>query len=160
MGTNAIFMDDNARPHRARLVRSYLESETIPHMAWHARSPDLHPYSMCGTCWEDGLQVAACRQAQSTSSKMPYYRNRHYCHNKRSTTLLRACLAVVKHAFQLEGITPVISVWFPLHILPTNLSCSAATTVIYVFLFVLALLLYMWSSNVTPTSGITFMHIH
>ncbi|GBM62511.1 hypothetical protein AVEN_37139-1 [Araneus ventricosus] len=30
MGTNAIFMDDNARPHRARLVRSYLESETIP----------------------------------------------------------------------------------------------------------------------------------
>ncbi|GBO23723.1 hypothetical protein AVEN_215949-1 [Araneus ventricosus] len=26
MGTDAIFMDDNARPHRARLVRSYLES--------------------------------------------------------------------------------------------------------------------------------------
>ncbi|GBM50299.1 hypothetical protein AVEN_219069-1 [Araneus ventricosus] len=33
MGTDAIFMDDNARPHRARLVRSYLESETIPQMA-------------------------------------------------------------------------------------------------------------------------------
>ncbi|GBM49626.1 hypothetical protein AVEN_3216-1 [Araneus ventricosus] len=30
MGTDAIFMDDNARPHRARLVRSYLESESIP----------------------------------------------------------------------------------------------------------------------------------
>ncbi|GBM60392.1 hypothetical protein AVEN_156951-1 [Araneus ventricosus] len=30
MGTDAIFMDDNARPHRARLVRSYLKSETIP----------------------------------------------------------------------------------------------------------------------------------
>ncbi|GBN51100.1 hypothetical protein AVEN_131200-1 [Araneus ventricosus] len=42
MGTNAIFMDDNARPHRARLVRSYLESETIPHMTWPARSPDLN----------------------------------------------------------------------------------------------------------------------
>ncbi|GBL89554.1 hypothetical protein AVEN_87884-1 [Araneus ventricosus] len=31
------------RPHRARLVRSYLESETIPQMAWPARSPDLNP---------------------------------------------------------------------------------------------------------------------
>ncbi|GBM87511.1 Transposable element Tcb1 transposase [Araneus ventricosus] len=43
MGTDAIFMDDNALPHRARLVRSYLESETIPQMAWPARSPDLTP---------------------------------------------------------------------------------------------------------------------
>ncbi|GBM00909.1 hypothetical protein AVEN_151371-1 [Araneus ventricosus] len=42
MGTDAIFMDDNARPHRARLVRSYLECETIPQMAWPARSPDLN----------------------------------------------------------------------------------------------------------------------
>ncbi|GBN00963.1 hypothetical protein AVEN_186460-1 [Araneus ventricosus] len=33
MGADAIFMDDNARPHRARLVQSYLESETIPQMA-------------------------------------------------------------------------------------------------------------------------------
>ncbi|GBM00565.1 hypothetical protein AVEN_77371-1 [Araneus ventricosus] len=30
MGTDAIFMDDNTCPHRTRLVRSYLESETIP----------------------------------------------------------------------------------------------------------------------------------
>ncbi|GBM32972.1 hypothetical protein AVEN_268885-1 [Araneus ventricosus] len=30
MGTDAIFMDDNARPHRSRLVRNYLESETMP----------------------------------------------------------------------------------------------------------------------------------
>ncbi|GBO06893.1 Transposable element Tc1 transposase [Araneus ventricosus] len=43
MGTNAIFMDDNSLPHRAQLVRSYLESETIPQMAWPARSPDLNP---------------------------------------------------------------------------------------------------------------------
>ncbi|GBO44851.1 hypothetical protein AVEN_247644-1 [Araneus ventricosus] len=43
MGSDAIFMDDNARPYRAGLVRSYLESETIPQMAWPARSPDLDP---------------------------------------------------------------------------------------------------------------------
>ncbi|GBM48133.1 hypothetical protein AVEN_10540-1 [Araneus ventricosus] len=43
MGTDAIFMDDNAHAHRARLMRSYPESETIPQMAWPARSPDLNP---------------------------------------------------------------------------------------------------------------------
>ncbi|GBN04061.1 hypothetical protein AVEN_100655-1 [Araneus ventricosus] len=43
MGTDAIFMNDNAHPHRARLVQSYLESETIPQMAWPSRSPDLNP---------------------------------------------------------------------------------------------------------------------
>ncbi|GBM00596.1 hypothetical protein AVEN_77394-1 [Araneus ventricosus] len=43
MGTDAIFIDDNTRPHRARLVLSYLESETIPQMAWPSRSPDLNP---------------------------------------------------------------------------------------------------------------------
>ncbi|GBM80518.1 hypothetical protein AVEN_123273-1 [Araneus ventricosus] len=36
-------MDDNVRLHRARLVRSYLESETIPQMAGPARSADLNP---------------------------------------------------------------------------------------------------------------------
>ncbi|GBM69995.1 hypothetical protein AVEN_83510-1 [Araneus ventricosus] len=43
MGSDAIFMDDNACFHRARLVLSYLESETIPQVEWPARSPDLNP---------------------------------------------------------------------------------------------------------------------
>ncbi|GBN14543.1 hypothetical protein AVEN_85878-1 [Araneus ventricosus] len=108
MGTDAIFMDDNARPHKARLVRNYLDSETIPQMAWLDGSPNLNPMGMYGRYWEDRLQVAVCRQAPSMSSNKSYYRNGHYCRNKRSTTLLPACLAVVKHAFQLEGIIPVI----------------------------------------------------
>ncbi|GBO27536.1 hypothetical protein AVEN_205191-1 [Araneus ventricosus] len=70
MGTDAIFMDDNARPHRARLVRSYLESETIPQMAWPARSPDLNPI-------EHVWDMLGRRIAGSTSSNKPYYRNRH-----------------------------------------------------------------------------------
>ncbi|GBL56700.1 hypothetical protein AVEN_248439-1 [Araneus ventricosus] len=43
MGTDAIFMDDTAHPHTARLVRSYLVSEAIPQMAWLAISQDLNP---------------------------------------------------------------------------------------------------------------------
>ncbi|UYV63136.1 hypothetical protein LAZ67_2003261 [Cordylochernes scorpioides] len=36
-------MDDNARPHRAKLVNEYLQSENIRRMDWPARSPDLNP---------------------------------------------------------------------------------------------------------------------
>ncbi|UYV66921.1 Transposase [Cordylochernes scorpioides] len=43
LGHNLIFMDDNARPHRARLVNEYLQSENIRRMDWPARSPDLNP---------------------------------------------------------------------------------------------------------------------
>ncbi|GBM01209.1 hypothetical protein AVEN_253610-1 [Araneus ventricosus] len=160
MGTDAIFMDDNARPHRARLVRSYLESETIPHMAWPAKSPYLnsieHVWDMLGSRIAGrSVPPGALHELQQA-----LLQEWHYCHNKRSTTLLPTCLAVVKHAFQLEGIIPIISVWFPLRILPTNLGCSAATAVIYVFLFVFALLFDMWSSNATPTSSTFFTHIY
>ncbi|GBL89653.1 hypothetical protein AVEN_104611-1 [Araneus ventricosus] len=147
MGTDAIFMDDNARPLRARLVQSYLKSETIPRMSWPSRSTDLIPV---GHVWDTLGRRMAGHSAPlgiSTSSNKTYYMNGHYCHNNRSTTLLPVCLAVVKHAFQLEGIISVISVWFPLQILPTNLGCRAVTSVIYVFLFVFALLFDMWSSN-------------
>ncbi|GBL77258.1 hypothetical protein AVEN_41716-1 [Araneus ventricosus] len=110
MGTDAILMDDNAHPHRARLVRSYLESETITQMAWHSRSPDLNPIEYVWDMLGRRIAGPVCRQAPSTSSSKPHYRNGHYCHIKRSPTLLPACLAVDKHAFQLEGIIPVISV--------------------------------------------------
>ncbi|GBO35114.1 hypothetical protein AVEN_18789-1 [Araneus ventricosus] len=43
MGTDAIFMNDNTHPHIARLMRSYLESETIPQMECAAGSRDLNP---------------------------------------------------------------------------------------------------------------------
>lgn len=36
-------MDDNARPHRARVVNDYLARESIERMEWPAYSPDLNP---------------------------------------------------------------------------------------------------------------------
>ena len=35
-------MDNNARPHRARIVNEYLQQETIEHKDWPANSPDLN----------------------------------------------------------------------------------------------------------------------
>jgi len=42
-GPDFILMDDNARPHRVRVVEQYLQAETIDRMDWPARSPDISP---------------------------------------------------------------------------------------------------------------------
>ena len=42
-GPDFILMDDNARPHRIRVVEQYLQAETIDRMNWPARSPDINP---------------------------------------------------------------------------------------------------------------------
>jgi hypothetical protein len=43
VGGGFILMDDNARPHRARVVTDYLENETIERMEWPSCSPDMNP---------------------------------------------------------------------------------------------------------------------
>ncbi|GFW13054.1 transposable element Tc3 transposase [Trichonephila clavipes] len=43
IGNDFILMDDNARPHRARIVEEYLEDHGLERMEWPARSRDLNP---------------------------------------------------------------------------------------------------------------------
>ncbi|GFV58030.1 DDE_3 domain-containing protein [Trichonephila clavipes] len=43
MGTEFLFMDDNARPHFANIVDECLQSEDITCTNWPAYSPDLNP---------------------------------------------------------------------------------------------------------------------
>ncbi|GFV62102.1 transposable element Tcb1 transposase [Trichonephila clavipes] len=43
MGAEFLFMDDNARPHRANIVDECLHSEDITRMDWPACSPGLNP---------------------------------------------------------------------------------------------------------------------
>ncbi|GFV57099.1 transposable element Tcb2 transposase [Trichonephila clavipes] len=43
MGAEFLFMDDNARPHRANIVDECLQSEDITCMDWPAYSPDSNP---------------------------------------------------------------------------------------------------------------------
>ena len=43
IGPAAIYQDDNARPHRARLVNDFLQQSGVNRMEWPAFSPDLNP---------------------------------------------------------------------------------------------------------------------
>lgn len=43
LGQGAIFQDDNAPAHRARLVTNFLGQHQVTRMAWPACSPDLNP---------------------------------------------------------------------------------------------------------------------
>ncbi|GFX40120.1 transposable element Tcb1 transposase [Trichonephila clavipes] len=38
-----LFMDDNARPHRANIADECFQSEDITRMNWQAYSPDMNP---------------------------------------------------------------------------------------------------------------------
>ncbi|GFU58029.1 hypothetical protein TNCV_1317601 [Trichonephila clavipes] len=53
--TIIIRSDDNARPHRARLVENMLEAETIQRMEWPACSLTGIQPSMFGTYLDDAL---------------------------------------------------------------------------------------------------------
>ncbi len=43
IGGNAVLQDDNARPHRARIVREFIVQQQIQTMEWPACSPDRNP---------------------------------------------------------------------------------------------------------------------
>lgn len=43
LGANFVFMDDNARPHRAVRVQEALEAGQITRLNWPANSPDMNP---------------------------------------------------------------------------------------------------------------------
>ena len=51
----AWFQDDNARPHRARVVTDFLQQQNVQHMDWPAYSSDLSPIEHA---WDElGRQV-------------------------------------------------------------------------------------------------------
>jgi transposase len=61
IGGNFLLMDDNARPHRARVVNEYLQKETIE---WPAKSPDFNPIEHA---WDILQRRIMARQHQPTT---------------------------------------------------------------------------------------------
>jgi hypothetical protein len=43
LASRPLYMDDNARPHRARIVNQYKQQEAIDTIPWHGMSPDMNP---------------------------------------------------------------------------------------------------------------------
>ncbi|MEW8333310.1 MAG: transposase [Candidatus Thiodiazotropha sp.] len=44
-----VLQDDNARPHRARIEKQFLQQNNVDHLEWPARSPTCRQSSMFGT---------------------------------------------------------------------------------------------------------------
>ena len=43
LASRPILMDDNARPHTARIAQDYLQQEAIELLPWQAKSPNMNP---------------------------------------------------------------------------------------------------------------------
>ena len=46
LGPGAVYMDDNAPAHRARVANDFLRNQQVTHMNWPALSPDLNPIDL------------------------------------------------------------------------------------------------------------------
>ncbi|GBN17185.1 hypothetical protein AVEN_147664-1 [Araneus ventricosus] len=117
-------------------------------MAWPARSPDLNPIEHV---WDMLGRRIAGRNVPSGTHHEFQQQLPQQAINDTIASIPRRCQACISARRPYPLFIPVIRVWFPLHIMPTNLGCRAATAVIHVFLFVFALLFDMRSSNATPT---------
>ena len=68
IGNQFIFQDDNARPHRARIVTEYLQQQAITRIEWPACSPDLNPIELL---WDQlGRAVHGRIEAKTTLAQL------------------------------------------------------------------------------------------
>ncbi|GFU52539.1 transposable element Tcb1 transposase [Trichonephila clavipes] len=68
MGDKFLFMDDNARPHRANIVDECLQKEDITRIDLPAYSPDLNPIEHM---WDRlGRQIAALKPPPTCLPKL------------------------------------------------------------------------------------------
>jgi hypothetical protein len=68
VGSNFLFMQDNARPHVARVVTRYFEEVHIQKFDWPARSPDCNPIEH--VCDELGRSIKARRNRPQTRNQL------------------------------------------------------------------------------------------
>ena len=64
IGQGFVLQDDNARPHRARVVNDFLQQNGIQRMEWPACSPDLNPIELL---WEQVGRALTARMVPGTT---------------------------------------------------------------------------------------------
>ena len=69
VGPHFIFMDDNARSHRAHLLDDCLEREDIQHMDWPVMSLDMNPMGCLGCNRKMSCSPPASTEDTSTSPR-------------------------------------------------------------------------------------------
>ena len=91
IGYEFVFMDDNARPHRARVADQFLEENGIGRMEWPARSPDCNPIE---NLW-DNIKRKANKKVKDDISSEEFQRILQrawaYLDQRRIQTLIRVC---------------------------------------------------------------------
>ena len=63
-GANFVLQDDNATPHRARIINTFLETEGVTRIGWPSRSPDMNPIEHI---WDDMGRALRDRDVQPTN---------------------------------------------------------------------------------------------
>ena len=100
VGDSFILMNDNARPHRARVVTDYLENETIERMEWPSCSPDMNPiehaWDMLQKAVSTGPILPNNRQELSVALIEEWIRLPQLCFRRLIRCIQRRCRAVIR----------------------------------------------------------------
>ncbi|GFY32532.1 DDE_3 domain-containing protein [Trichonephila clavipes] len=98
-----LFMEENARPHRANIINECLQSEDITRMDWPAYSSDLNPIEH--VWYMLGRRIALCQSPPTCLRELRRALLDEWCNipQDQIDNLYSACLGVVRPVLHRPG---------------------------------------------------------